>query len=224
MQRRQELPLTTEFHNCDEYPFFPPWSELIEFEIDEVTVRGGVTHRFREDTVRLIAPFEVSGEEYLIGFRPPLVVLAASMIARRRSLEERGLTVTDECRRMCEDLFRLHSTKLEIAPQIDREHKAYLEVFQPELDALKAQGDAAKRAYKALLRKLSNKRKNNEKPSFEEISEQVFIRKFAQNLDNRYERLKSDVEHELWLLKKRLIRAALKEPLIELQPLQLKTA
>jgi hypothetical protein len=57
---------------------------------------------------------------------------------------------------------------------------------------------------------LSNKRKNNEKPSFEEISEQVFIRKFAQNLDNRYERLKSDVEHELWLLKKRLIRAALK--------------
>jgi len=216
--------MTVPAQNCVDYSFFAELEELLVWEQDGIEVRGIATHRFREDRVRLIAPFEVEGADYLIGFRPLLVALAASMIARRRSLEERGLTVTDECRRMCEDLFRLHSTRLEIAPQIDREHKAYLEVFQPELDALKAQGDAAKRAYKALLRKLSNKRKNNEKPSFEEISEQVFIRKFAQNLDNRYERFKSDVEHELWLLKKRLIRAALKEPLIELQPLQLKTA
>lgn len=221
MQRRQVLPVTTEFQNCDEYPFFPPWSELIEFEIDGVTVRGAATHFFREDQVRLIAPFEVSGEEYLIGVRPPLVVLAASMIARRRSLEERGLTVTDDCRRMCANLFRLHSTKLRISKEIEQAKSAFLKVYQPEIDQLKGKFQAARHQYRSLLNKTSVNEEQRETPDLSEQLAKRFARKNAKISEAAYLKLKLDVEHELAMIQQRMIQAGLVEPMTQLTPFKL---
>lgn len=207
--------------NCASYPFFAEWEELIVFEQDGIEVRGIATHGFREDRVRLISPFKVEGADYLIGFRPALVVLAAAMIARRRSLEERGLTVTDDCRRMCANLFRLHSTKLRLSQEIEQAKSAFLNVFQPEIDQLKGQFQAARRAYRALLRKTSVNEEQSEQPDLSEQLAKRFAQKNARISETAYLKLKLDVEHELAMIQKRMIQAGLVEPTTQPAPFKL---
>lgn len=213
--------MTVPAQNCDSYPFFAEWEELIVFEQDGVEVRGIATHSFREDQVRLIAPFEVQGSEYLTGFRPPLVALAAAMIARRKALKDRGLTVTDDCKRMCGNLFRLHSTKLRISKEIEQAKSAFLAVFQPEIDQLKGQFHADRHGYRAFLRKTSVNEEQSEKPDLREQLAKRFAQKNARISEAAYVKLKLDVEHELAMIQKRMIQAALIEPTTQPAPLKL---
>ena len=119
-----------------EYANFPTWEEVLKFEVDGVQVKAIATHSWRENSVRIIEPFEVEGRDYLHNFCPPLIALGAAMTGRARALAARGLTVRDECIRMATYTYCEHSMYLRLKPEIDRNQEAFYSVFRDEIEGL----------------------------------------------------------------------------------------
>ena len=101
-------------------PAIAAWEETITFFIDGVLVEA--------------IPFEVDGDQYRIGFSPPLICLNEAMMARRKSLVSLGLTELDDCRNMATKIYRLHKTHLAISEKIEKVENEYLKTRKDELD------------------------------------------------------------------------------------------
>ena len=195
-------------HLDAKYDNFPTWEEVLEFEVDGVPVKAIATHKWREEIVRVVAPFEVEGSDYLQGFRPPFMCLGAGMIARRKSLASQGLTERDDCIRMATNTYRLQSTFLRIKPEIDRAQHEFLSVFQDELDSLLNESHQAKerlRTGRLVLRQQLHSQQLEQKQYAALLKP---LQKEAEQCESRHYRLQFDVEYELTRIKLELIERA----------------
>ena len=184
-------------HLDAKYENFPTWEELLEFEVDGVPVAAIATHKWREEIIRVVAPFEVEGSDYLQGFRPPLMCLGAGMTARRKLLASQGLTERDDCIRMATDTYRLQSTFLRIKPEIDRAQHEFLSVFRVELEQMFDQNARVQGRVSAAKLALRQKLRGSEiDPKAYQIGLRS-LQKEAAESDLMYWRLKDDVDREL---------------------------
>ena len=192
-----------------QYPNFPTWEEILDFDVDGVQVQAIATHKWREDIVRIVEPFQVEGDDYRYSFRPPLIALGAAMIGRKNSLTARGLTVRDDCIRMATATYRAHSTYLRLKPEIDREQEAFSSVFREELEALFKEDIRTQAHFKAQRLELRRKLRSNEidiKPY--QVSLKGLQQQAALCHDNYYT-LHRDIEYELKAIKEEFIYRAL---------------
>jgi hypothetical protein len=205
-----------QLQNSEQYPYFSAWEEALEFEVEGVAVMAIAKHSSREETVRIDSPFVVDGDKYLIGFRPPLVVLAAAMIARRKSLELCGITVRDDCIRMARNLYLHHSTKLMIQPEVDRTQMEFITVFNSELTELSRQSTDAQEKLRFETHLLRQEFKSNRLTSVEYNSMLLSLRAVAKPLKDRFETLQRDVSYELECIERNLIHAAIQHESYEI--------
>ena len=194
-----------------EYANFPTWEEVLEFEVDGVQVKAIATHAWRENSVRIIEPFEVEGRDYLHNFCPPLIALGAAMIGRAKSLAARGLTVRDDCIHMATCTYCEHSIYLRLKPQIDREQEAFYSVFRDEIEGLLKASAHANDELVAQKRELKQKLKDKE---IELRSYESVLRSLQKNADEcctKHFSLEFDVDLELREIKSKLTESALNE-------------
>jgi len=208
-------------HLDTKYDNFPTWEETLEFEVDGVQVKAIATHKWREEIVRIVAPFKVEGDEYLQGFRPPLIALGAGMIARRKSLEARGLTVRDDCIRMATSTYRLHSTYLRIKPEIDHAQEEFLSVFRDELDELLTESTNAQERMQAERIVLRQKLRDKQLEQKEYQAILTRLQKEAEQCDSKHDSLQFDVDDELRKIKTSFIDRAQQDKMDEILPLRL---
>ena len=193
-----------------QYPDFTTWEEILDFEVDGVQVQAIATHQWREDTVRILKPFQVEGDEYGYSCRPPLIALGAAMVGRRNALEARGLTVRDDCIRMATGTFREHSTYLRLKAEIDREQETFSSAFRDELENLfNADTKALEhfRAQKLELRRKLRDKQIEPKPYQETLAG---IKKEAEPIHEKYLTLQSKIARELENIKTAHIERTLK--------------
>ena len=115
-------------------PSFPAWKETLTFMVDGVAVGAIAIGSFREIRIALTKPYVVAGELYNVGFRPPMICVQASMLARREKLISLGLTEFDDCKRMATKIYRLHSKRLAKTAEITKAENEYLKTRKDELD------------------------------------------------------------------------------------------
>ena len=115
-------------------PAFPTWEETLTFMVDGVFVEAVANGSFRQIRVVLTKPYVVCGDDYNIGFRPPIFCLQAAMVARRSRLVSRGLTELNDCQRMATTLYRLHKMRLARAEEIAEAQDEYLKTRSEELE------------------------------------------------------------------------------------------
>ena len=115
-------------------PSFPAWKETLTFMVDGVAVGAIAIGSFREIRIALTKPYVVAGELYNVGFRPPMICVQASMLARREKLISLGLTEIDDCQNMATKIYRLHQTRLAISEKIEKVENEYLKTRKNELD------------------------------------------------------------------------------------------
>jgi hypothetical protein len=194
-----------------QYPDFPTWEEILDFEVDGLRVEAIATHKWREDTVRIVKPFQVEGDDYGYSCRPPLMALGAAMIGRRNALAARGLTVRDDCIRMATGTFREHSTYLRLKPEIDREQKAFSSVFRNQLEGLFNDYVRSQEHFRTerleLRRKLYNK-EIEPKPYQLALTR---LQEETQACQGKHHTLQADIERELEKIKTKIIRRGLTE-------------
>ena len=203
------------------YDNFPTWEEVLEFEVDGVSVKAIATHKWREEIVRVVAPFKVEGSDYLQGFRPPLMCLGAGMIARRKSLASQGLTERDDCIRMAINTYRLQSTYLRIKPEIDRAQHEFLSFFQDELDSLLNESSQAKERLsrgRLVLRQQLHSQQLKQKQYAALLKP---LQKEAEQCERKHYRLQFDIDDELTGIKTELIKRALAAKIKQSPPLLL---
>lgn len=196
-------------HLDAKYDNFPTWEEGLEFDVDGVRVTAIATHQWRQESVRIVAPFEVEGDDYVQGFRPPLIALGAAMMTRQKRLAASGLTLRDDCIRMARNTYRLHATYLRLKPEIDRAQEEFLSVFRDELALLHqemiAAQDRLRLGKQALRRQLHAQELDQKqyaarlKPLQEEVGQ----------CEGKHGRLRFDVDHELRTIKTSAIHLAL---------------
>ena len=194
-----------------EYASFPTWEEVLEFEVDGVQVKAIATHSWRENSVRIIEPFEVEGRDYLHNFCPPLIALGAAMTGRAKSLAARGLTVRDDCIHMATYTYCEHSIYLRLKPEIDREQEAFYSVFRDEIEELLRASAHANDELVAQKRELKQKLKDKE---IELRSYESVLRILQKNADEcctEHFSLEFDVDLELREIKSKLTEFALNE-------------
>ena len=194
-----------------EYANFPTWEEVLEFEVDGVQVKAIATHAWRENSVRIIEPFEVEGRDYLHNFCPPLIALGAAMTGRAKSLAARGLTVRDDCIRMATYTYCEHSIYLRLKPEIDREQEAFYSVFRGEIEELLRASVHANDELVAQKRELKQKLKDEE---IELRAYETVLRSLQKNADEcrtKHFSLEFDVDLELREIKSKLTDFALNE-------------
>ena len=97
------------------YPNFPAWEEVLDFEVDGVTVRAIAKHTWRRLTVLIVEPFEVVA----CTFEPPLIALGAAMLRRQALLKERGITDAEDCIAKAKDAYINHFFYLSLKAKID---------------------------------------------------------------------------------------------------------
>ena len=193
------------------YANFPTWEEALEFEVDGVQVRAIATHAWRENSVRIIEPFEIEGRDYLHNFCPPLIALGAAMTGRARALAARGLTVRDDCIRMATYTYCEHSIYLRLKPEIDHEQEAFYSVFRDELEEfLKASAQANDELVNQ-KRELKQKLKNREIELRVYESTLKSLQKNADECRRKHFSLEFDVDLELREIKSKLTESALNE-------------
>lgn len=209
-------------HLDTRYENFETWDEALDFDVDGVRVKAIATHRWREDTVRVVSPFEAEGEDYLQGFRPPLMAVALAMKARQQRLQTQGLTVREDCIRMATNTYRMHATYLRIKPQIDREQQQYARAHRAKLARSVAEGALAQErlgAEKSVLRQ--QLRHQGLDPKAYQAS-LTGLKKEARQAQGKAWGLESDMETEFNRIKMRLIHQALETPSEVPAPLSLK--
>ena len=194
-----------------EYASFPTREEVLEFEVDGVQVKAIATHAWRENSVRLIEPFEVEGRDYLHNFCPPLIALGAAMTGRARALAARGLTVRDDCIRMATYTYCEHSIYLRLKPEIDREQEAFYSVFRDELEELLKASVHANDELVAQKRELKLKLRDQqiELRAYESVLKS--LQKNADQCRTKHFSLEFDVDLELREIKSKLTEFALNE-------------
>ena len=193
-----------------QYPDFATWEETLDFEVDGVHVKAIATHKWREDTIRIVEPFDVEGDDYGYSCRPPLMALGAAMVGRKKSLAARGLTVRDDCIRMATGTYHQHSTYLRLKPEIDRAQEAFSSAFRDELENLFNADTRAQEHFRAQKLELRRKLRDKEiepKP-YQEIL--AGMKKEAEPSHEKYLTLQSKIARELENIKKAHIERALK--------------
>ena len=203
------------------YDNFPTWEEALEFEVDGVSVKAIATHKWREEIVRIVAPFEIEGDEYLQGLRPPLMCLGASMIARRKSLASQGLTERDDCIRMATNTYRHEATYLRIKPEIDTAQEEFLSVFRDELDSLLNESNQAKerlRRGRLVLRQQLHSQQLEQKQYAALLKP---LQKEAEQCERIHYRLQFDVDYELRKIKMAFIHLVMQAKININPPLRL---
>lgn len=203
------------------YDNFPTWEENLEFEVDGIHVKAVATHRWREEMVRIVEPFEVEGHVYVQGFRPPLICLGAAMIARRNSLAARGLTERDDCIRLATNTYRMEATFLRIKPEIDRAQDEFLSVFRAELDMLLDESNQAKerlRTGRLVLRQQLHAQQLEPKQYAALLKP---LQKEAEQRERKHYSLQFDVDCELRKIKMEFIDQAMAAKVDQNQPLRL---
>lgn len=203
------------------YDFFPAWEETLEFEVDGVCVKAIARHQWRGDTVRIVAPFEVLGNDYRQSCWPPMLALGAVMIARQKRLAAEGLSVSDDCIRMARNTYRLHATYLRLKPEIDSAQEAFAGVFRDELAALnqalvnaKDSLRIAKQGWRQQLhaQQLSNQQYANLLKPLQEV---------VKRCESKLWNLQWDVARELRAIKALTIHRALQGKIEDTAPLRL---
>ena len=193
-----------------QYPDFTTWEEILDFEVDGVQVQAIATHQWRQDTIRILKPFQVEGDEYGYSCRPPLIALGAAMVGRRNALEARGLTVRDDCIRMATGTYRQHCTYLRLKPEIDRAQEAFSSAFRDELENLFNADTRAQEHFRAQKLELRRKLRDKEiepKP-YQEIL--AVMKKEAEPSHEKYLTLQSKIARELGNILRAHIERALK--------------
>ena len=193
-----------------QYPDFATWEEFLDFKVDGVQFKAIATHKWREDTVRIIEPFQVEGDVYQYSCRPPLMVVRAAMVGRRKSLADRGLTVHHDCIRMATGTYRQHSTYLRLKPEIDWAQEAFSSAFRDELENLFNADTRAQehfRAQKLELRRKLHDKQIEPKPYQETLAG---IKKEAEPSHEKYLTLQSKIARELGNILRAHIERALK--------------
>ena len=193
-----------------QYPDFATWEEFLDLEVDGVQVRAIATHKWREDTIRIVEPFEVEGDDYGYSCRPPLIALGAAMVGRRKALAARGSSVRDDCIRMATGTYRAHATYLRLKPSIDQAQEAYSSVFRDELESLFTEDARVQEHFKAQKLELRRKLRDKEiepKPYQETLEG---LRKQAELSHEKCFSLQSDIARELEEIKTAHIQRALK--------------
>ena len=185
-----------------QYPDFATWEETLDFEVDGVHVQAIATHKWREDTVRIVEPFRVEGDEYGFSCRPPLMALGAAMVGRRNALAARGLTVRDDCIRMAIGTYRQHATYLRLKPQIDQEQEAFASVFRDELERLFNEDVRTKKHFKAQKLELRRQLRDKaiEPKTYQETLEG--LKKQAALSHEKYSLLESKISRKLEEIKR----------------------
>ena len=193
-----------------QYPDFATWEETLDFEVNGVQVKAIATHKWREDTIRIVEPFEIDGDDYGYSCRPPLMALGAAMAGRKKSLAARGLTVRDDCIRMATGTYRAHATYLRLKPEIDQAQEAFSGTFRDELENLFTADARAKEHFKT--QKLALRRKLRDKEIEPKLYQETLegLRKQAELSHEKYFRLQSDIARELEEIKTARIQLALK--------------
>ena len=97
------------------YPNFPAWEEVLDFEVDGVTVRAIAKHTWRRLTVLIVEPFEVVA----CTFEPPLIALGAAVLRRQALLKERRITDAEDCIAKAKNAYLNHLLYLSLKPKID---------------------------------------------------------------------------------------------------------
>ena len=194
-----------------EYANFPTWEEVLEFEVDGVQVKAIATHAWRENSVRIIEPFEVEGRDYLHNFCPPLIALGAAMTARAKALATKGLTVRDDCIHMATYTYCEHSIYLRLKPEIDREQEAFYSVFRDDLEELLKASGQANDELVAQKRELKQKLRDKE---IELRAYETVLKRLQRNADEcrtKHFSLEFDVNLELREIKSIITEFALNE-------------
>ena len=194
-----------------EYASFPTWEEVLEFEVDGVQVKAIATHSWRENSVRIIEPFEVEGRDYLHNFCPPLSALGAAMTGRAKSRAARGLTVRDDCIHMATYTYCEHSIYLRLKPEIDREQEAFYSVFRDDLEELLKASVQANDELVAQKRELKQKLKDKEIELRVYESVLKSLQKNADECRRKHFSLEFDVNLELREIKSIITEFALNE-------------
>lgn len=191
------------------YDNFQTWEETLKFKVDGIQVKAIATHAWREESVRIILPFQVDGRDYHQGFRPPLIALSAAMISRRRLLAERGLTVRDDCIRMATNTYCYHATYLRLKPEIDRQQQAYFDMFRKKLNFL------LQNKNKAEVKFSSAKAELRKKLHAGQLAPKIYqtmleaIREEAEECSEKHSSLLFDVESKLEKIKWKILDEAL---------------
>lgn len=209
-------------HLDTRYDDFETWDEVLDFEVDGVRVKAIATHRWREDSVRIVSPFEAEGEDYLQGFRPPLIAAALAMKARQQRLQAQGLTVREDCIRMATNTYRLHATYLRIKPQIDREQQQYARAHRAKLARSVSEGALAQGRLSAEKSALRQKLRHQAMDPKAYQASLTGLKKEARQAQGKAYGLESDMEREFNKIKMALIHQALETASEAPAPLRLK--
>ena len=194
-----------------EYANFPTWEEVLKFQVDGVQIKAIATHSWRENSVRIIEPFEIEGRDYLHNFCPPLIALGAAMTGRARALAAKGLTVRDDCIRMATYTYCEHSVYLRLKPEIDREQEAFYSIFRDEIEELLKASVHANDELVAQKKELKQKLKNREIELRAYESDLKSLQKNADECRTKHFSLEFDVDLELREIKSKLTEFALNE-------------
>ena len=194
-----------------EYANFPTWEEVLKFQVDGVQIKAIATHSWRENSVRIIEPFEIEGRDYLHNFCPPLIALGAAMTGRARALAAKGLTVRDDCIRMVTYTYCEHSVYLRLKPEIDREQEAFYSIFRDEIEELLKASVHANDELVAQKKELKQKLKNREIELRAYESDLKSLQKNADECRTKHFSLEFDVDLELREIKSKLTEFALNE-------------
>jgi hypothetical protein len=192
-----------------QYPDFATWEEVLDFEVDGVQVQAIATHKWREDIVRIVKPFQIEGDEYGYSWRPPLMALGAAMLGRRSALAARGSSVRDDCIRMATGAYREHAIYLRLKPQIEREQAAFSSQRRDELQRLASEAARAQEHFRAQRLELRRKLQSKE---IEPKAYQLSLRSLqepAQACQGKYHALQARIERGLQEIKMKIIRRAL---------------
>ena len=194
-----------------EYANFPTWEEVLEFEVDGVQVKAIATHAWRENSVRIVEPFEVEGRDYLHNFCPPLIALGVAMTGRAKSLAARGLTVRDDCIHMAIYTYCEHSIYLRLKPEIEREQEDFYTVFRDKIEGLLRASVHANDELVAQKRELKQKLRDKE---IELRAYETVLKRLQRNADEcrtKHFSLEFDVDLEVREIKSKLTEFALNE-------------
>jgi hypothetical protein len=189
-------------HLDTEYPYFPAWEDVQEFELHGVHVKAIVTHKWRAEFIRIAEPFEVHGSEYGFGFQPMLIAIGATFAARNRSLAKEGMSVRDHWLQKAKSLYRIHSCYLKSKSAIDIEQEAYFSVFRDEIDVLRKEFDAAQERMSAERKMLRNMLRETTISQKEYQFKLSVLRKETEHSSKKLLHLEADVNHELEKIKK----------------------